>query len=316
VAAVLVLLTGAFLAPLFEDLPQAALGAIVIVAVAGFWRVDELRRFARLRRSALVLSLTALVGVLVLGVLPGLIVAAALSLVLVIRLLSRPSVGTLGRDPATGVWERLDRHPGAEAADGVTVVRSDGPLFYANIVHVREWILATAGAEGSRAVVIDLSTAGDLDVETLDTLAELRRRAREAGRRAAAGLGPRARPRSARAQRPRRPRRDRADGRRRRQRRWSANTVAQSSFTLTTVQPSDRAASSACSAPPVQWNSRSPSSWSTSRRSVRRPPPPANRSVGMSPFELPAAKIGRRPTRLQIRTGLTGPSSKTSGSAR
>jgi len=120
-----------------------------------------------------VLSLTALVGVLLLGVLPGLIVAAALSLVLLIRLLSRPSLGTLGRDPATGVWGRLDRHPGAEPAAGVTVVRSDGPLFYANIVYVREWILATAGAAGSRAVVIDLSTAGDLDVETLDTLAEL-----------------------------------------------------------------------------------------------------------------------------------------------
>ena len=119
------------------------------------------------------LSLTALVGVLVLGVLPGLVVAAALSLVLVIRLLSRPPVGTLGRDPATGVWGRLDRHPGAEPAPGITVVRSDGPLFYANIVYVREWILATAAAEGSRTVVIDLSTTGDLGVETLDELAEL-----------------------------------------------------------------------------------------------------------------------------------------------
>jgi hypothetical protein len=39
-------------------------------------------------------------------------------------------------------------------------------------------------------------------------------------------------------------------------------------------------------------------------------------SIGMSPLELPAARIGRRPIRLQIRTGLTGPSSNTSGSAR
>jgi MFS superfamily sulfate permease-like transporter len=105
----------------------------VIVAVAGFWRVDELRRYARLRRSALVLSLTALVGVLVLGVRPGLVVAAALSLVLVIRL----------------------------------------PLFYANVVNVREWFRATAAADGSSVVVIDLSTTADLDVETLDALADL-----------------------------------------------------------------------------------------------------------------------------------------------
>jgi len=74
VAAGLILLTGAFLAPLFEDLPQATLGAIVVVAIAGFFGVDELRRFGHLRRSAIVLSLVALVAVLVFGVLPGLLI--------------------------------------------------------------------------------------------------------------------------------------------------------------------------------------------------------------------------------------------------
>jgi sulfate permease, SulP family len=173
VAAVLVLLTGAFLAPLFEDLPQATLGAIVIVAVAGFWRVGELRRFARLRSSAILLALVALAGVLVLGVLQGLVVAAALSLIIVIKRLSRPSVGTLARDPATGAWGRADRNPGWEAPPGVTVLRSDGPLFYANAVAVKEQILATARAEGSRAVVIDMSGSTELDVETVDALGEL-----------------------------------------------------------------------------------------------------------------------------------------------
>ena len=50
------LLTGAFLAPLFEDLPQAALAAIVIVAVSGFWDVASLRRFAHIRREAIVFA--------------------------------------------------------------------------------------------------------------------------------------------------------------------------------------------------------------------------------------------------------------------
>ena len=49
----LLLLTGAFLAPLFEHLPQATLAAIVIVAIMGFYDVGELRRFATVRRSAL-----------------------------------------------------------------------------------------------------------------------------------------------------------------------------------------------------------------------------------------------------------------------
>ena len=60
VAAVLILLTGAFLAPLFEDLPQATLAAIVVVAIASFFRVDELRRYAGLYRLALVNALVAL----------------------------------------------------------------------------------------------------------------------------------------------------------------------------------------------------------------------------------------------------------------
>ena len=76
----LVLLTGAFLTSLFESLPEATLAAIVIVAVAGFLRADELARFARIRTSAVVFSGLALLGVLGLGVLQGLVVTAVLTL--------------------------------------------------------------------------------------------------------------------------------------------------------------------------------------------------------------------------------------------
>ena len=55
-AAGLLLLTGAFLAPLFEHLPQATFAAIVIVAVSGLFDVHELRRYARVRRSGRVLG--------------------------------------------------------------------------------------------------------------------------------------------------------------------------------------------------------------------------------------------------------------------
>lgn len=90
IAGLLILLTGAFLTSLFKDLPQATLAAIVIVAVASFVDVAEVRRFAGLRPSAIVLTVVALAGVLLLGVLPGLLVAAGLSLVILIHRLSRP----------------------------------------------------------------------------------------------------------------------------------------------------------------------------------------------------------------------------------
>jgi SulP family sulfate permease len=155
-AAVLILLTGAFLAPLFEDLPQATLAAIVIMAVASFARVDELRRFAGVRRSAIVLSLAALAGVLVLGVLPGLIVAAGLSLALLIYMLSRPAVDRL------------------EAPAEVLAARVQEPLFYANATAVKDQLLDLVRSTDPRPDVVVLELyQSEIDVEALDMLAEL-----------------------------------------------------------------------------------------------------------------------------------------------
>ncbi len=158
VAAVLILLTGAFLAPLFTDLPQAALAAIVMVAVAGFVDVPELRRLAGLRRSAIALAVTALAGVLIAGVLEGLIFTALVSLGYVLKRLSRP-----------GVVARPSGEP------GVVVVRPHAPLFYANAHAVRENLLALAREAGAHTVILDLEHSFDLDVETLDMLVDLRR---------------------------------------------------------------------------------------------------------------------------------------------
>lgn len=174
VSAGLLLLTGAFLAPLFEDLPQATLAAIVIVAVAGFLRVDELRRFAVVRRSAIVFAGLALTGVLVLGVLQGLIVTAGLSLVYVIQRLSRPSVRVLVRDSATGAWRRAEDRPDRLDPRGVLVVRSDATLLYPNANAVKDRVLDFASAEPRPwQVVLDMSSTTDIDLQTADTLGEL-----------------------------------------------------------------------------------------------------------------------------------------------
>jgi sulfate permease, SulP family len=175
VAAGLILLTGAFFTGLFKNLPEATLAAIVIVAISSFWKVAELRRLAHVRTSAIVLALTALVGVLIVGVLAGLLIAAALSLILLIQRLSRPTIGLLARDSASGVWGNSDRHPDWKLTTEALVVGVDGPLFYANATTVKEHIVDLVEAAEPRppAVVLDLSDNTDLDVQTVDTLAEL-----------------------------------------------------------------------------------------------------------------------------------------------
>ena len=106
---------------------------------------------------------------------PGLLVAAGLSLVVAIQRLSRPPVGTLARDPSTGVWGRADRHPDWAAPAEFLVARVDGPLFDANAVNVKERLLSFVRERDRKpkAVVLDLAESADLDVETLDTLGEL-----------------------------------------------------------------------------------------------------------------------------------------------
>jgi MFS superfamily sulfate permease-like transporter len=159
VCAVLILLTGAFLGPLFTDLPQATLAAIVIVAVSGFWDLPELARYARIRRSAIVFAGLAILGVLGLGVLQGLIVTAGLTLVYVIRGLARTTVEPVGRS----------------VPPGVLAVRADGPLFYANVAAAKDHLLDLADAleEPVARIVLDLSASPHMDVQTADALTEL-----------------------------------------------------------------------------------------------------------------------------------------------
>jgi MFS superfamily sulfate permease-like transporter len=176
VAAGLILVTGAFLAPLFKDLPQATLAAIVIVAIASFFRIDELRRYTRLRTSALVFALVALFGVLLFGVLPGLLLAAVLALIALMKRLGRPPLAILSRDPETGAWGRADRHPGWAAPPGVLVAAAEGPLFYANALTIKDRVLEAVEGEDPRpaVLVLDLARNDEIDVGSLDMLGDLR----------------------------------------------------------------------------------------------------------------------------------------------
>ena len=102
VSAGLLLLTGAFLAPAVQGPAGGDARGDRHGRRVRFLDVAELRRFAHVRRSAIVFAGLGLAGVLALGVLQGLVVTAGLSLIYVIKRLSRPSVGTLARDPAPG----------------------------------------------------------------------------------------------------------------------------------------------------------------------------------------------------------------------
>jgi high affinity sulfate transporter 1 len=175
VAAGLVLLVTALFTPVFYNLPEATLGAIVIHAVWGLFDVAALRRYARLSRFDLVIAVTALLGVLVLDTLPGLLLAVVLSLVLLVSKASRPHLATLGRSPDGAVLGDLAQHPDFRPVPDVLVARPDAPLFFANGTVLRDALRENVRATSPRprAVLLDLEATSEIDLPTNDMLGEL-----------------------------------------------------------------------------------------------------------------------------------------------
>jgi sulfate permease, SulP family len=187
VAAVLSVVTLLFLTGLFESLPEATLGAIVIAALielvdipslVGFYRVWTRRLgsiYGPAARADFIAALAALFGVLIFDTLPGLFIGIAVSLLLLLYRASRPNVAVLGRVPgARRHWGDVARHPENERVPGVVVLRVESGLFFANADHVREAVEGHASEEGVHAVVLDAQTVPFVDVTASRMHEELR----------------------------------------------------------------------------------------------------------------------------------------------
>jgi high affinity sulfate transporter 1 len=181
--AALIVITAVALLPLFRDLPQAALGAIVISAVFGFLRVGELQRIRSLRTDSFVIAIFTLVVTLVLGILPGLITSVVLAMLFLLVHLARPSTDVLGGDVESGRWMAVTRGPTADQPPGLLVLRLEAPLLYLNAGLLRDELRAAVrrAASPPRVVIVDLSMSADLDIESMDILGRLAGQVAETG---------------------------------------------------------------------------------------------------------------------------------------
>jgi MFS superfamily sulfate permease-like transporter len=107
----------------------------------------------------------ALVGVLVMGILDGVIIAVLASLVMVLGRVARPHVAFLGRIPGTDRFSDAARHPENETIPGVLAFRVEASIVYFNVDHVLQTVLQRVQSEpGLRRVVYDLSNTPYVDV--------------------------------------------------------------------------------------------------------------------------------------------------------
>jgi SulP family sulfate permease len=176
ITSALILATALLLAPLFANLPNAVLGAIVIAAVLGLIDIGEMRRYWRWRRTDFLIAMTAMVGVLLTTVLAGMVLAVLLSVMFVLYRASRPYVAALGRMPGyRATFADVARHPEAEPVPGLIIVRLDAPLYFfnANVAKAQIIDLVAASQPSPHGVLLDLAATADLDVTTTDMLFEL-----------------------------------------------------------------------------------------------------------------------------------------------
>ena len=177
---VFLVVTMLLLMPLFHDLPEAVLGAIVIAAVAHLVDFPALRRLRRVDRTDFLLALLCLSGVLLFGILIGLLVAVVVSLLALVYRAYRPSAAILGRAPGAVDDENLryrgiEDHRDYETFPGLVILRVDGELFFGNARWFRETVRSLVREQEVpvREVLVHAGAVPNLDTTAAAMLKEL-----------------------------------------------------------------------------------------------------------------------------------------------
>ena len=160
---------------LLQDLPTAALAAVVIASAIGLFEITDLIRIYRIQRWEFWLSIVCFVGVAVFGAIPGIAVAVVLAVIEFLWDGWRPHSAVLGRADGVEGYHDITRYPNAHQVPGLIILRWDAPLFFANAELFKDRVLEVAANSPIpvRRVVVAAEPVTSIDVTAADVLAEL-----------------------------------------------------------------------------------------------------------------------------------------------
>ena len=162
---------------LLQDLPNAALAAVVIAAVIGLFEFKDLARIWRMQPWEFWLSVACTVGVVVFGAIPGIVIALAIAIGEFLWDGWRPDVAVLGRVDGKHGFHDTARYPEARLVPGLVLFRWSAPLFFANAelfnAEVQDAVREAPGPV--RRVIVTAEPVTSVDVTANDALVELRR---------------------------------------------------------------------------------------------------------------------------------------------
>jgi len=183
VSGVCVVLTILLLGPALALFPQAALAALIVYAAVRLIDIGEWRRLARFRTAEFALASVTAITVLFVGVLPGIGIAVALSVIDLLRRLAAPHDSILGYVPGLAGMHDVDDYPAALQVEGIVVYRYDSPLFFANADNfLRRALTAVDDAtEPVRWFLLNAEANVEVDLTAVDALDSLRRTLNDRG---------------------------------------------------------------------------------------------------------------------------------------
>ncbi|EPJ8781840.1 TPA: SulP family inorganic anion transporter [Pseudomonas aeruginosa] len=154
--------------------PMPALGAVLLLAGWGLIDVQALRGFWKLSRFEFSLCLLTTVGVLSVGVLPGIFVAVSIAVLRLLYYTYRPSDAVLGWMHGIDGQVELAKYPQATTLPGLVIYRFDAPLLFFNADYFKQRVLAVVdGSERPNAVLLNAEAMTNLDISGLATLHEV-----------------------------------------------------------------------------------------------------------------------------------------------
>ena len=172
--AALIILMIVLIPGLFRNLPQPALAAVVITASLSLADIPGTVRLWKQRKAEFGLSIAAFLGVALLGVLPGIAIAVALSILNVFRHAWWPYNTELGRVEGLDGYHDMHTHPGAQHLPGLVIYRFDAPLLFANAKTFRDEVTRLASSAPKPTwIMIAAEPVTDVDTTASDILEDL-----------------------------------------------------------------------------------------------------------------------------------------------
>jgi len=170
-----------FLMPLFHHLPQAALAAIIIIAVTGLMDFRMPRRLWRYNKADAVALILTFIAVLAVGVTKGILIGAVSTILLYLWRTSRPHMAVVGRVGNTAQFLNVRRHE-VKTLPHVLLLRIDESLYFTNAKYIEDFVLHAATERPRlRHLVLICTAINFIDASALETLTDLRTRIQEAG---------------------------------------------------------------------------------------------------------------------------------------